>query len=156
MDALIMKRMMVAVMLFLTSSIALGAGIEQPVSSGVRAYMAAKCISYAEIAGMVDSDPATYNKLTQTFTDNVAVYIENAQHGDFKTQALETTIPITWFGMVNGSRIDSKILAGRLLEWTNMVETQRVADTFAPGEGVVPESAGVAAFNNDNCILLVK
>ncbi|MFY9993604.1 MAG: hypothetical protein WAK61_01250 [Leclercia sp.] len=147
---------MIAVGVLLTSTFAYGASVEEQVASGVRAYQAAKCIAYAEIAGKSDNDTDSYDKLSKIYSDNVSVYIENSQNEEFKMQALDTTIPITWFGMVYGNRLDKTILAGRLLEWTNMVETQRVADTYASGERVVSETAGMAAFNTENCILLIK
>ena len=148
-----MKKLVTAALL-LAPLMSQADSIDDAVVSGVRAYQAAKCLSYLEVAG--NTSDGSYDKLSKIFSENVSVYIDNALKDDFKLKANTTTIPLHWFIIVYGNRLDKPLLAGRLLQWTSMIETEKAGNQFSPGTPTIPESAGVAAFNNQNCVLLLN
>lgn len=148
-----MKKLIAAALL-LAPLMAHADAMDDAVVSGVRAYQAAKCMSYLELAD--NTADGNYGKLSQIYSENVSVYIDNALKDDFKLKANTTTIPIHWFILVYGNRLDKSLLAGRLLQWTSMIETEKAGDQYSPNTPTIPESAGVAAFNNQNCVLLLN
>lgn len=111
-------------------------------------------MAYLEVAGADGQD--TYLKLATVYSDNIGAYIDNALNEQYKSKFLGSTIPITWYAKTVANRLDKKMLIGRILEWTTMVETQRVGNVYAPNEPTIPESAGVAAYNQENCVLLTQ
>lgn len=146
-----MKKMMIAASLF-ASAFAHADAIDDALISGIKANQAAKCMTYLEVAG-AEEQPA-YNKLAKVYFDNVSVYIDNALKEDFKSKAISLNIPLSWYVLVERNKFRKQILAGRILQWTNMVETQRVGNVYAPNDGAIPESAGRAAYSQENCVLM--
>ncbi|QKN82149.1 hypothetical protein [Scandinavium goeteborgense] len=148
-----MKKMIMVACL-LAASYAHADSIDDSILSGIKAHQAAKCMAYLEVAGEDKQD--AYGKLSTVFNDNIGKYVDNALSKDFNAKAISSTIPMTWSILVERNRLDKQLLMGRLLQWTTMVETQRVGNIYAPNERTIPESAGVAAYNQENCILLAQ
>lgn len=136
---------------FLTCALSHADTIDDAVISGIKASQAAKCMIYFEIAG--GEQQAAYNKLAKIYTDNISVYIDNALNEDFNSKAISSTIPVSWYVLVERNKFNKQLLAGGILQWTDMVETQRVSDVYAPNGRTIPESAGRAAYNQENCVL---
>ena len=153
MSAFKMKKMMIAASLF-ASAFAHADAIDDAVVSGIKAHQAAKCMAYLEIADADGQD--AYFKLATVYSDNIGAYIDNVLNEQYKSKFMESTIPMMWYVKVVGNRLDKQMLVGRILEWTTMVETQRAGNVYAPNEPTIPKSAGIAAYNQENCVLLAQ
>ncbi|WP_284884178.1 hypothetical protein [Citrobacter portucalensis] len=97
-----------------------------------------------------------YFKLATVYSDNIGAYIDNVLNEQYKSKFMESTIPMMWYVKVVGNRLDKQMFVGRILEWTTMVETQRAGNVYAPNEPTIPKSAGIAAYNQENCVLLAQ
>ncbi|MFS4722893.1 hypothetical protein ACL653_29000 [Klebsiella pneumoniae] len=146
-----MKKMVMAVG-FLACAFSHADTLDDAVVSGIKAHQAAKCMVYLEVAGA--ERQTAYDKLAKIYTDNISIYIDNALNEDFNSKAISSSIPMSWYVLVERNKFNKQFLAGRILQWTDMVETQRVGDIYAPNERTIPESAGRAAYNQENCVLL--
>ncbi|PHM24332.1 hypothetical protein [Xenorhabdus budapestensis] len=127
----------------------------QAINAVDNAYKISKCMIDLEIAGIHGSKE--YMNLYNKFHNEINYYMDvYSKDKEIYQNAYLSDIPMRWRIAIDANKLPVDILIGRLLEITSDMEMRYVGDVFARNRTIIPESAGLDAYNTARCFLFTK